>query len=197
MKKIMAIALSALILPLLLCGCFGGDGVDELKSTLAYPVAFTAETGELVFDITVKSAGAAEAKMTAPRTLAGLDLVRDGDNITASYKGMTVPLPEASAKKVFMLADIIDAVIASFADNSYVVEKGEDNNTVSVTCGDSVCMVTYGGDGSITSAEINCGGKRTVYNITAKTSEESASGAESSAKPNESKEMASDAEKSS
>jgi len=196
LKKIIAIALSALMLPLLLCGCFGGDGTEYLKSTLAYPLTLTAETGELVFDITFKSAGKAEAKMTSPRTLAGLDLVRDGDNITASYKGMTVPLPEASAKKVFMLADIIDAVIASFADNSYAVEKGDEHSTVSVTCGDSVCMVTYGDDGLITSAEINCNGKRTVYNITVKTSGESSVGGESSSKPNESKEMASDAEKS-
>lgn len=195
MKKIIAIALLALMLPMLLCSCLGGDGTDDIKKTLSYPLSVSAETGELAFDLTLEAAGKSAAKMTAPRTLAGLDLQKDGDSITASYKGMTVPLPEASAKKVFALADILDAVIASFADNSYVVEAGDSASSLSVARGDAVCIVTYDNGGTVTSAEINCGGKRTVYNIIVKPAEESSgSGASSSESSNNSKDVASNAE---
>ncbi len=182
------------MLPLFLCGCLGGDGTGDIKKTLSYPLSVSAETGELAFDLTLESAGKSIAKMTSPRTLSGLDLQKDGDSITASYKGMTVPLPEASAKKVFALADIFDAVISSFADNSYVVEAGDSVSSISVACGDAVCIVTYENDGTVTSAEINCGGKRTVYNIIIKPAEEPSDGGASSGSSNNSKDVASNAE---
>lgn len=186
----------ALMLPLCFCGCFGGNETDELQKTLSYPFRLTAETGELSFELTLEGNGKASAKMTSPRTLSGLDLVKDGDKLTASYKGMTVPLPEASAKKVFALTDILDSVIASFADGSYVIEKGDNASTISVTCGDAVCIITYEG-GNITSAEINCGGKRTVYNITSEAIvKPSASEASVNEASNSSKEITSDVEKS-
>ncbi len=125
----------------------------------------TASTGELEFEITLEGEGVAKAKITSPRTLKGLDLEKNGDTLTASYKGMTVPLPAASASKVFMLGEIIDSVAKVLVTEGYTLDETSEFTTISVPCGDSVCILTFDKEGTVTSAEINCGGKRTVYDV--------------------------------
>ncbi len=196
MKKIIAVLILGLLISLSLCACVGSDGTDAVKASLQYPVCFEAESGELSFEITVREKGVASAKVISPRTLSGLSLEKNGENIEASYKGMKVPIPEASAKKVFMLSEILDSVIASFENKTYAVENGSDTGSISVAAGDTVCVITYDKTGSILSAEIKCNGKRTVYNITIKQGEESSAQSETSHKNNESEGLASNAEKS-
>ena len=99
MKKIITVLLSAVLALTLFCGCAGGDGTDALRKALEYPLTLDAESGELAFVLTLETNENATAKMTAPRTLSGLDLVKNKNGVTASYKGMTVPLPEASAEE--------------------------------------------------------------------------------------------------
>ena len=195
MKRIIAALLSAAFALALLCGCAGGDGTDALRRALEYPLALDAGTGELTFVLTLETNENAAAKMTAPRTLAGLELVKDKNGVTASYKGMAMPLPEASAVKVFALADIINAVKAALDDGTYVTGRDGEFKTVSAVCGDAVCTLYYTDEAHICSAEISCGGKKTVYNITVVQAEEGHSSA-AAEQSNQSKETVQDAEKS-
>jgi acyl CoA:acetate/3-ketoacid CoA transferase alpha subunit len=91
---------------------------------------------------------------------------------------MTVPLPEASAKKVFMLADIISAVKNSLADKTHTAVKEGDTCVITAAAGDTVCTLIFDSNGSIMSAEITANGKNTVFNV-----EEISQSAESSAAP--------------
>ncbi len=195
LKKIITVLLSAVLALTLFCGCAGGDGTDALRKALEYPLTLDAESGELAFVLTLETNENATAKMTAPRTLSGLDLVKNKNGVTASYKGMTVPLPEASAGKVFALADIVNAVRTALDDGTYVTGRDGDLKTVSAACGDAVCTLYYIDEAHFSSAEISCGGKKTVYNITVRQAEEQSS-AVSAEQSNQSKETVQDAEKS-
>lgn len=161
MKRILSCIL-LLVMSFALVSCSSGDNTQELNRKLQSELVIDVTTGELAFTFT-KNGDDVSIVMNSPKTLKGLTLVKTAEGISASYKGILVPLPSSSAEKVFMLNDIIDCIVTAVSKGDYTYTKESDYNVISTTNGSIVCELLYDNLFNLISADITSDGKTTTF----------------------------------
>ncbi|MEG2003609.1 MAG: hypothetical protein RR057_03310 [Clostridia bacterium] len=164
MKKFISLIIMSIISCSFLFSCGNVADVGKLKKTLALPIEITAQVGELCFTLT-KNETASSALVIEPKTLKDLILNRKNDQFGAEYKGITVPLPAASSRRIFMLDDILSMTLKSLETGEYALETKDSNNVITTVANDIVSALTFDDQGNILLAEITVNGTKTVYVI--------------------------------
>lgn len=116
LKKIIALSLCSI---LLFTGCVFNKPKESASPDLNRLFSCNAEIryGDFEMSAVLKRLGDGmwEAECSAPKTLAGVKLSYNGDDITASFKGLSFSIPKTAApvKSIFQLAfSVIDKTAA-------------------------------------------------------------------------------------